>query len=71
VAIISKFLGCLRDGFMHQTLGSGSWAEAIKLAFFVSHGTGWPCTMVGRLGTVICTRQARHTQVHADSAQMQ
>jgi len=38
-AIVSKFLGCPRDGFTHKNLGRGSWVEARKLAFFVSHGT--------------------------------
>jgi len=37
--------------FYAQKFGEGSWVEARKLTFFISHGTN-------RLGTVMGTRQA-------------
>jgi len=45
-------------GFMCKNLGRGSWAEARKLVFFVSHGTSQPCAMAGRLGTAMGIGQA-------------
>jgi len=45
-------------GFVRKNLGRGSWTEARKWEFFVSHGTGQPCAMEGGLSTATGTRQA-------------